>query len=164
MLPALFHRLTIVAAGLRSADQLMVAATPLVVATLFGAGPEIVGLIVAIQGSAWLLVSLPAGVMADRIAPLVGMKQGMVLAVAGVAIAMAGLGLHSLPLFAFGTFVSACAAVVGVLSESASVQSIVPSADLPRANARLQLVQSAATLAGPAIMGYAVLKGWTFTA
>ena len=164
MLPAIFHRLTVVAAGFRSADQLMVAGTPLVVAALFGAGPEIVGLIVAIQGSAWLLVSLPVGVMVDRIAPLVGMKRGMVLAVAGVAVAMAGLALHNLPLFAMGTFVSASAAVVGFLSESASVQSIVPGTDLPRANARLQLVQSAAMLAGPAIMGYAVLKGLTFAA
>ncbi len=164
MLPPIFHRLTVVAAGFRGADQLMVAGTPLVVAALFGAGPEIVGLIVAIQGSAWLLISLPAGVMVDRIAPLVGMRRGMVLAVAGVAIAMAGLAVHNLPLFAFGAFVSASAAVVGFLSESASVQSIMSGPDLPRANARLQLVQSAATLAGPAIMGYAVLKGWTFEA
>ena len=162
--PGIFHRLIAVAAGFRGADQLMVAGTPLVVAALFGAGPEIVGLIVAIQGSAWLLISLPAGVMVDRIAPLVGMMRGMVLAVAGVAIAMAGLALHNLTLFAFGAFVSASAAVVGFLSESASVQSIVPGPDLPRANGRLQLVQSAATLAGPAIMGYAVLRGWTFGA
>ncbi len=164
ILPAVFHRLTVVAAAFRGADQLMIAGTPLVAAALFGAGPEIVGLLVAFQGSAWLIVSLPAGVMIDRIAPFDGLKRGMMLAVAGVGLALAGLALHSLPLFAFGTFVSASAAVVGFLSESASVQSIVPGTGLPRANARLQLVQSAASLAGPAIMGYAVLTGWTSAA
>ncbi|MGL4439286.1 MAG: MFS transporter [Bosea sp. (in: a-proteobacteria)] len=164
MLPALFHRLTAVASGFRGADQLMVAGTPLVVATMFGGGPDLVGLIVAIQGSAWLVMSLPAGVMVDRIAPLDALKRGMLLAVAGVAIAMAGLALGNLPLFAFGAFISASAAVVGFLSESASVQALVPGAELPRANARLQLVQSVAMLIGPALMGYAVLKGQVMAA
>jgi MFS family permease len=164
MLPAMFHRLAAVAAGFRGADQLMVAGTPLVVATLFGGGPDLVGLVVAIQGSAWLVMSLPAGVLVDRIAPLEALRRGMFLAVAGVAVAMAGLATGSLPVFALGAFLSASAAVIGFLSESASVQAMVPGPELPRANARLQLVQSAAMLAGPALMGYAVLKGWVMEA
>jgi predicted MFS family arabinose efflux permease len=164
MLSASFHRLTAVAAGFRGADQLMVAGTPLVVATLFGGGADLIGLIVAIQGSAWLAMSLPVGVMVDRIAPLDALKRGMALAVAGVGIATAGLALGHLPLFVLGAFVSASAAVVGFLSESASVQALVPAGDLPRANARVQMVQSAAMLAGPAVMGYAVLKGWVMAA
>lgn len=164
MLPASFHRLTAVAAGFRGADQLLVAGTPLVVGTLFGAGPDIIGLIVAAQGSAWLLVSLPAGVMVDRMAPLEAIKRAMVLAVFGVMLAMGGLWFHSLPLFALGAFVSASAAVVGFLSESAGVQAIVPAAGLPTANSRLQLIQSAAMLTGPLVMGYAVLHGWSAAA
>lgn len=164
MLPASFHRLTAVSSGFRGADQLMVAGTSLVVATMFGGGPDLVGLIVAIQGSAWLIISLPAGLMVDRIAPLDALKRGMLLAVAGVAVAMAGLALVNLPLFALGAFISASAAVLGFLSESASVQALVPGADLPRANARLQLVQSAAMLIGPSLMGFAVLKGWVMAA
>ncbi|MCX7326350.1 MAG: MFS transporter [Hyphomicrobiales bacterium] len=164
MLPTLFHRLTAVAAGFRGADQLMVAGTPLVVGALFGAGPDIIGLIVAAQGSAWLFVSLPAGVMVDRVAPLDAVKRGMVLAVAGVLVAMAGLWLHNLPMFALGAFISASAAVVGFLAESASVQAIVPGTALPAANGWLQLVQSAAMLIGPLVMGYAVLQGWAMAA
>ncbi|MCO4055197.1 MAG: MFS transporter [Bosea sp.] len=164
MLPAAFHRLTAVAAGFRGADQLMVAGTPLVVAALFGGGPDIVGLIVAVQGSAWLLMSLPAGVWVDRIAPLNGLKAAMAMAVAGVLLAMAGLGAGHLALFAAGAFLSASAAVVGFLAESASVQALVQANQLPRANARLQLVQSSAALAGPALMGLAVLQGWTMQA
>lgn len=164
MLPVAFHRLTAVAAGFRGSDQLMVAGTPLVVAALFGGGPDIVGLVVAVQGSAWLLMSLPAGVMVDRIAPLDALKAAMAMAVAGVLLAMAGLAAGNLALFAAGAFVSASAAVVGFLAESASVQGLVTASQLPRANARLQLVQSSAALAGPALMGLAVLQGWTLQA
>jgi hypothetical protein len=67
-------------------------------------------------------------------------------------------------LFAAGAFVSASAAVVGFLAESASVQGLVTASQLPCANARLQLVQSSAALAGPALMGLAVLQGWTMQA
>lgn len=164
MLPAAFHRLAAVAAGFRGSDQLMVAGTPLVVAALFGGGPDIVGLIVAVQGSAWLLMSLPAGVMVDRIAPLDALKAAMAMAVGGVLLAMAGLAVGNLALFAAGAFVSASAAVVGFLAESASVQGLVTASQLPRANARLQLVQSSAALAGPALMGLAVLQGWSMLA
>ncbi len=111
------------------------------------------------QGSVWLLMSLPAGVMVDRIAPLDAIKaaMAMAMAVAGVLLAMAGLGAGNLSLFAAGTFVSASAAVVGFLAKSASVQGLVTASQLPRANARLQLVQSSAALAGPSLMGLAVL-------
>ncbi len=119
---AAFHRLVAVAAGFRGADQLLLAGTPLVVAALFGQPADVVGLVVAIQGAAWLLVSLPAGVMVDRMAPAQALKRGMAVGVAGVMLALAGLWLGSLPLFALGAFVSASAAVVGFLSESAAVQ------------------------------------------
>ncbi len=161
---AAFHRLVAVAAGFRGADQLLLAGTPLVVAALFGQTADVVGLVVAIQGAAWLLVSLPAGVMVDRMAPAQALKRGMAVGVAGVMLALAGLWLGSLPLFALGAFVSASAAVVGFLSESAAVQGLVPAAGLPAANARLQIVQSSAMLAGPALMGYAVQHGLTLAA
>jgi predicted MFS family arabinose efflux permease len=159
-----FPRLVAVAAGFRGADQLMVAGTPLVVAALFGQPADIVGLIVAIQGAAWLLVSLPAGVMVDRMDQTDALKRGMWLGVLGVVAALAGLWLGSMPLFALGAFISASAAVVGFLAEGAAVQAMAQPAALPRANARLQLVQSAAMLAGPAIMGLAVQRGWTIAA
>lgn len=158
MLPDVFRRLLVAAAGLRGADQLMLAGTPLIVATAFDGGPDLVGLIVAVQGSAWLLISLPAGVAVDRTSPLDALRRGMAIGLAGVVLAMAGLASGSLPLFAFGGFVSASAAVVGLLSESAAVQEMAPGHALPLANARLQLVQSGAMLLGPALMGYAVLR------
>jgi predicted MFS family arabinose efflux permease len=155
-----FRRLAATAIGFRGSDQLMVAGTPLVVAAVFGQPADVVGLIVAIQGAAWLLVSLPAGVLIDRMAPQDALKRGMLTAVAGVVLAAAGLWFGSLPLFALGAFISASAAVIGFLAESATVQAVVPGAELPRANARLQLVQSAAMLAGPAAMGLLVERGY----
>jgi predicted MFS family arabinose efflux permease len=138
----------------------MVAGTPLVVATLFGGGPDLVGFVVAFQGSAWLLMSLPAGVLVDRVAPLDALKGALLLAAFGAAVALAGVWSGALALFALGAFLGASATVVGFLAEGAFVQAIMPAADLPRANARLQLVQSAAMLAGPTLMGYAALNDW----
>lgn len=154
-----FARLLSVAICFRGADQLMVAGTPLVAAALFGLAPDIVGLLIAIQGSAWLLVSLPAGVAVDRAAPLDALKAGMAVAVAGAALAIGGLWLDHLPLFGLGAFASASAAVIGLLAEIAAVQRLVEPARLPFANGRIQTAQSAAMLAGPLAMGWAVQHG-----
>lgn len=137
----------------------MIAGTPLVVAALFGAGADTVGLIVAIQSSAWLLISLPAGLMVDRVAPLDALSRAMGLAFAGISTALAGLWLELLPIFAFGAFLSAAATVVATLAEGAGVQQLLPAGQLLHANARLQITQSLSMLLGPAVMGYCILHG-----
>lgn len=154
-----FSRLLATAAAYRSADQLMVAGVPLAAAAVFGAPPDIVGLVVALQGSAWLLVSLPAGVMIDRVAPLTSLGRGMALSALGAGLATLGLVLASLPLFAFGAFLCAAGTVVGALSEIAAVPTLVAPAFLPVANGRLQLAQSGAMLGGPLLAGLAVGNG-----
>jgi predicted MFS family arabinose efflux permease len=158
MSPA-FHRLVAVAAGLRGADQIAVAAVPLIAAALFAAGPDRVGLLVAAQGAAWLLFSLPAGVAIDRTEPLAAMRAATLVAILGLALTLAGLVASSLVLVGIGAFVAAGAAVIGLLAETTSVQRLVPGADLPRANARLQIVQSTAMLAGPLLAGVLVAQG-----
>ena len=60
------------AAGTHAADQLALATLPLTATLVLGAGPDILGLLVAIQSAAWLLVTLPAGAWADRIAAQLG--------------------------------------------------------------------------------------------
>lgn len=156
MLPSAFHRLLCVAATIRGADQLALAGVPLIAATMFQAGPDLVGVIVAAQGAAWLLVSLPAGVMVDRISPLAAMRRTTLVVLGGSLIALFGFVMDALLIFAFGAFVTASAAVIGFLAEGASVQRLISAAHLPRANGRLQMVQSAAMLLGPAIAGLLV--------
>jgi MFS family permease len=159
-----FDRLSLTAIGFRGADQVAVAGLPLIAATVFGAGPETIGTMVAAQGSAWLFMSLPAGLMVDRIAPIDGLKRGMLVGFAGMVLMIAGYAAGSLVLLTFGAFVAATAAVLGFLSESASVQGLVAPQDLPKANSRLQLIQSGAMLAAPLFMGWMVSKGWGIAA
>ena len=58
-------------------------------ATQAGASARFVGLLVAAQSAAWLLISLPAGVLADRIAPRSLILLGGLLMAAGSAVGAA---------------------------------------------------------------------------
>ena len=55
------------AAGTHAADQMALATLPLTATLVLGAGPDLLGLLVAAQSAAWLLVSLPAGTWIDRL-------------------------------------------------------------------------------------------------
>eukprot|EP01036_Dinobryon_divergens_P001331 gene1331-1735_t len=163
MLSQPFHRLLAVSASFRIADQLVVAGVPLIAAAVFRLPEDQIGAMIAAQGSAWLLMSLPAGVMVDRIAPLNGLRRGMALSVVGVAVLLLGYGVGSPALFTFGAFLSACAAVLGLLAESASVQRMRAGPELGKANARLQMLQSSAMLLGPLVMGWLIARGFPLT-
>ncbi len=163
MLSQPFHRLLAVSASFRIADQLVVAGVPLVAAAVFKLPEDQIGAMIAAQGSAWLLMSLPAGVMVDRIAPLHGLRRGMALSVLGIAVLLAGYSVASPALFTFGAFLSACAAVLGFLAESASVQRLRSGSELGKANAQLQILQSSAMLLGPLVMGWLIARGFALT-
>ena len=62
-----FHALLGASAGTHAADQLALATLPLTATLLLDAGPGLVGLLVALQGAAWLTISLPAGAWIDRL-------------------------------------------------------------------------------------------------
>ena len=158
-----YPRLLAVSACLRHADALIVAAVPLFAAAVFRLSEAQIGAMVAAQGAAWLVMSLPAGLLVDRIAPLAGMARAAMVSAAGFAVVLAGYGLESPPLFGFGAFLTASAIVLAFLSESASVQRLRSGPALGQANARLQLIQSAAMILAPALMGWLVSRQF-FTA
>jgi predicted MFS family arabinose efflux permease len=154
-----FRRFLSVTICFRHADQLMVAAVPLVGGAVFGLGAREIGWMVAAQGSAWLLLSLPFGVMVDRVAPLSALRRGLSVMAAGFGVSAAGLALGHAPLFTFGAFIAAAAVVIGFLAEGAVLQRLVPGPGLPRANARMQIIQSFAMLLGPLVMGWLIARG-----
>lgn len=129
-------------------------------ATQAGASPRLVGLLVAAQSAAWLLVSLPAGVFADRVAPRGLIRIGGALMIAG---ALAGAALLAFGetgwLLAGSTFVAAMGPVVIALSIFVLMPRIVEVAALPRANGRLELGRACLSLAAPLIAGWAVARG-----
>ena len=82
-----FSRLLAAGGAAHFADQLATAALPLTAVIVLGAGPGTVGTLVALQGLAWLLASLPAGVLVDRVPK--GLLIALSQAVAGLAFAAA---------------------------------------------------------------------------
>jgi len=129
-------------------------------ATQGGASPRLVGVLVAAQSAAWLLVSLPAGAFADRIAP-----RTLILLGGGLMLGGSLLGAGLLALGAVGwalglsTFIAASGPVMIALSIFVLLPRMVEVAGLPRANGRLELGRACLSLAAPLIAGWAVARG-----
>ncbi len=129
-------------------------------ATESGASPRLVGLLVAAQSAAWLLISLPAGVFADRIAPraLIRLGGALMLAGSGLGAVLLGLGQIGFGL-ALSTFLAAAGPVVIALSIFVLLPRMVGVAELPRANGRMELGRAMLSLASPLIAGWVVARG-----
>ncbi len=141
------------AAGTHAADQLALATLPLTATLVLGAGPDVLGLLVAAQSAAWLLVSLPAGTWVDRRPRrqllIAALGLGLLASLAAVAAAAPGVA----SLLGVAAFVGASGTVVYVLTAVSLLPSLVPAADLSRANARLELARAIVSLAAPFVAG-----------
>ena len=120
---------------------------------MLGAGPDILGLLVAAQSAAWLLVTLPAGAWVDRMPRrtllLIGLALGLAASVVAVIAAAAGIT----SLLGVAAFVGASGTVVYMLTAMSLLPSLVPATDLPRSNARLELARAIVSLAAPFVAG-----------
>lgn len=148
------NRLAVAHAASQAADQLALAAMPLIATLALGLGPGPVAVLIAAQSAAWLLVSLPAGAIVDRAekrrlmvaAPLLGAAAFLGSTVAAFQEMPLSMGL----LAACGT----AGTVVFALAAQASVPALVGAVTLfPAANARLELARAIGTLAAPAVAG-----------
>ena len=145
----------------QAAEQVSLAATPIVAALVLGATPAEAGALGAAQTLPFLLLSVPAGLLADRMAR----RRLMVMAELLRAVALAALpllawaGALSIPTLGVIGFLAATATVVYSVTAPALVPSLVPRAGLAQANARLELARSVAFAAGPALAG--ALLAWT---
>src|SRR6266446_2518802 len=141
------------AAGTHAADQLALATLPLTATLVLGAGPDVLGLLVAAQSAAWLLISLPAGAWIDRMPRrtllIVGLGLGLLASIVAVAAAAAGIAT----LLGVAAFVGASGTVVYVLTSVSLLPSLVPPDDLSRSNARLELARAVVSLAAPFVAG-----------
>jgi len=140
-------------AGTHAADQLALATLPLTASLVLGAGPDLIGLLVAAQSAAWLLVSLPAGVWVDRLKrrSLLLLALGLGFLASLVAVMAAAVGLPGL--LGIAAFAGACGTVIYVLTSVSLLPSLVIADALPRANARLELARAAVSLAAPFAAG-----------
>ncbi|MEO5671812.1 MAG: MFS transporter [Ramlibacter sp.] len=144
----------------QSAEQLSLAAVPMVAVLALGAGPGEIGTLAAVQSLPFLLLSIPLGLLADRMSR----RRLMVLAEALRALSLLALlalvvrGNLSIAWLAVLGFLGAVGTVGFSVAAPALVPALVPRELLGRANSRLELARSAAFAAGPALAG--ALVAW----
>jgi predicted MFS family arabinose efflux permease len=159
-LPPIFTRLAGANLAAQSAEQISLAAVPIVAVLALGAGPGEIGLLATAQTLPFLLLSIPVGLLADRVSK----RRLMVAAEALRALAFVGLllavlsGALSLPVLALLGFLGAAGTVGFSVAAPALVPTLVPREALAAANGRLELARSMAFAAGPALAG--ALVSW----
>src|SRR5437762_9450902 len=160
-LPRGFGRLAWSNLAAQSAEQVALAAAPIVAVLAFGADAGAAGLLQTAQTLPYLLLSVPAGVLADRGSRrrlMAGAEALRALARAGV-LTLAHAGLLTLPLLALCGFVGACGTVAYSVTAPALVPALVPAHALAEANGHIGLARTLAVAGGPALAG--ALVGWT---
>src|SRR5271168_1446168 len=159
-LPPTFNRLAWSNLAAQSAEQIALAAAPIVAVLLLGVGEGQTGLLQTALTLPFVLFAIPAGLLADRISRRWLMASAeAVRAVALLAIlVLIWFDLLTLPLLALLGFVAVCGTVVYSVAAPALVPSLVSPKLLPAANARIELARTVAFAGGPALGG--VLVGW----
>jgi predicted MFS family arabinose efflux permease len=155
------NRLSFANLAANGAEQLAMAAIPLMAALTLGATAESMGALSAVQTLPFLLFSLFAGIWADRLPRhllMAGSEAGRALLLVLVPLlAFAGwLDLVSLALLGFA--LSACTVMFNVAAQ-AYLPAIVTRDGLPAANAKIEFTRAAAVFLGPGIAG--AIAGWT---
>jgi predicted MFS family arabinose efflux permease len=159
-LPKTFSRLAWSNLVAQSAEQVALAAAPIVAVLVLGAGEGETGLLQTALTLPFVLFAIPAGLMADRMARrrlMAGaeaLRAGALLAVLILLL----MGALTLPMLAMLGFVAVCGTVVYSVAAPALIPSLVPPQLLPAANARIELARTIAFAGGPAIGG--LLVGW----
>lgn len=156
-LPRPFYRLAWSNLAAQSAEQLSLAAVPIVAVLALGAGPGEIGLLATAQTLPFLLLSIPLGLLADRTSRqrLMVLSEGL-RALALVAVVL--MGWLSILVLAVLGFAGAIGTVGFSVTAPALVPALVPRDALARANGRLELARSTAFAAGPALAG--ALVSW----
>ena len=159
-LPPIFQRLAGANLAAQSAEQISLAAVPLIAVLALNAGPGEIGALATAQTLPFLLLSIPIGLLADRVSKRRLMVAAEALrTLAFVGLLMAALAGHlSLPLLALLGFLGATGTVGFSVAAPALVPSLVPREGLAVANGRLELARSIAFAAGPALAG--ALVAW----
>ncbi|MBI5262239.1 MAG: MFS transporter [Bradyrhizobium sp.] len=159
-LPSTFGRLAWSNLAAQSAEQIALAAAPIVAVLLLGVAEGETGLLQTALTLPFVLFSIPAGLLADRIsrrALMAGAEALRATALAAILLLIL-LGGLTLPLLAALGFAAVCGTVAYSVAAPALVPSLVRPELLPAANARIELARTLAFASGPALGG--ALVGW----
>ena len=159
MLPSLpgsaFQRLALSNLAAHAAQQVAMAAVPIIAVVTLGATVGQVAWIQFAQMLPFLLFAMPAGVLADRSAPKALLQGGeLVRALTLVAVLLvATSSLLNLPLLVALSFLGSIGALAYGVAVPSFTLGLVARHELPAANAKLELARSVAFMGGPALAG-----------
>src|SRR5215467_9391944 len=124
-LPVTFNRLAWSNLAAQSAEQIALAAAPIVSVLLLGVGEGQTGLLQTALTSPFVLFAIPAGLLTDRMSRRVLMAGAEALRTVALAaiLALIWLGWLTLPWLALIGFAAAC----GTLAYSVTAPALVPS-------------------------------------
>lgn len=155
-----FRLLTAANLGAQSAEQLSLAAVPLVAVLALGSGAADIGALAAVQTLPFLLLSIPMGLLTDRLPRRSVMLASEALRSASLLLLLilVASGHTSLAALAALGFIGALGTVGFTVAAPALVPALVPRELHARANGGLELARSAAYAGGPALAG--ALVAW----
>jgi predicted MFS family arabinose efflux permease len=159
-LSSAFRRLAWSNLAAQSAEQIGLAAAPILAVVALGVDAGATGVLQTAQTLPFVLFAIPAGVLADRLSrrSVMACAEALrALSLAGI-LALATLGWLSWPALAALGFLGACGTVAFSATAPSLVPSLVSSRVLATANARIELARTVAFAAGPALGG--ALVGW----
>jgi predicted MFS family arabinose efflux permease len=145
----------------QSAEQIGLAATPLVAVLALGAGAGETGFLQTAQTLPFLILAIPAGLLADRMPRrrLMALAEMVRAGSLMILLVLAQTGFLTVSWLAVLGAAGACGTVAYSVTAPSLVPALVPSVGLAAANARLELARTAAFVGGPAVAG--ALVGWT---
>src|ERR1700755_2546115 len=159
-LPKTFNRLAWSNLAAQSAEQIALAAAPIVAVLRLGVGEGQTALLQTALTLPFILFAIPAGLLADRFSRRLLMTSAEALRAVALAVSLIQIWRDTLTLglLALAGFVAVCGTVAYSVAAPALVPSLVSSKLLPAANARIELARTVAFASGPALGG--VLVGW----
>ena len=133
-LPATFNRLAWSNLAAQSAEQVALAAAPIVAVLLLGVGEGQTGLLQTALTLPFILFAIPAGLLADRISRRWVMAGSEALRAAALAaiLLLIWLGQMTLPLLSLLGFIAVCGTVAYSVAAPALVPSLVTVATTAR--------------------------------
>lgn len=159
-LPAGFNRLAWSNLAAQSAEQVALATAPIVAVLMLGAGEAETGLLQTALTLPFLVFSIPAGVLADRVPRRLLMAGAEAVRAISLAVLVLSIqfGTLSLHLMGIAGFIAVCGTIAFSVAAPSIIPALVPPAALPVANARIELARTMAFTAGPSLGG--ILVGW----
>jgi MFS family permease len=155
-----FRRLAWSNLAAQSAEQIALAASPIIAVLAFGADEGSAGLLQVAQTLPFVLFAIPIGLVADRVSRPRLMAAAEALRAISLLFTVALLsgGALDMTLLALLGFLGACGTVGYTVAAPAVVPALVRPEQLPLANGRIELARTVAFTAGPALGG--AIVGW----